>query len=238
MVALDRAVTEDLARTWPVPRAPETGCGRDVGVPEEVVGLTAGAVPDVAERVDTDGCRIEAARARRLVGGGASGPELSLPRWRIEAARVRRLVGAGGSGPALSLSRRRVDDEVTREKTPEIGRAVLVVLPVTVALLDGRVALAGGAGTCPLEGILLGETWRASPPALALALALVLFVVSDKTLGLRRERARDSALPDDDDIPKAASAGVVLCVDEYGNAEKHQVLFACCWQGAFVVGLI
>jgi hypothetical protein len=81
MVALDKAVTEDLARVWPAPGVvPETARWRGVGVPEEVVGLVPGAVPDAAGRVEVDGWRSEAVRVRRLVGGGGSGPELPLSR--------------------------------------------------------------------------------------------------------------------------------------------------------------
>lgn len=93
-----------------------------------------------------------------------------------------------------------------REKTPETGRAAFVVVLVTVALLDGRVTLDGGPDTWPLTGSLLGETFRGPSPLLDVPL-----IVSDLTLGLRRERVRDSAVPDDDDIATAASARVGEC---------------------------
>jgi hypothetical protein len=104
-----------------------------------------------------------------------------------------------------------------RVKMPEMGRVVFVVALVTVALLAGRVVLAGGPDVCPLTGSLLGETLRgASPPM------LVLLVASDLTVGLRRERARDSALPDDD-IFMAVSASFGECRN---LQKKHQALFA------------
>ncbi len=182
-----RAVAEDLARVWRGPEgagsggwpvvAPETA-RRAEGMPEEVVGREGGAAaPDVAGRVEADG-------------------------WRMEV-RVRRL---GGSG--LAFSRWRAEDEVMRAKTPDSGRELVVELRA------GRVAGCPGGPWgcpwgCPLTGSLLGEALRGRSPLVAAAapavevldvpvvVVAVVVLRLATALGLRRERARDSALPDD-----------------------------------------
>ena len=166
-------------------------------MPEEVVGRAGGAAtPDVVGRVEVDG-------------------------WRRDV-RVRRL--DGGSG--LPFSRWRVEDEVMRAKTPDSGRELVV------ELLAGRVAPAAAAAVCPsgpwgcpwgcpLTGSLLGEALRGRSPLVAAAVEVldvpaVVVVVGvvvlrlATALGLRSERARDSALPDDVGC-MAASVSASLC---------------------------
>ena len=99
-----------------------------------------------------------------------------------------------------------------RAKTPDSGRELVVELRV------GRVAVCPGGPWgcpwgCPLMGSLLGEALRGRSPLVAAAVpavevldvpvvgaVVVVAVVVLRlatALGLRSERARDSALPDD-----------------------------------------
>lgn len=146
VVLLDRVVTEDLARTWrdagPVSGsrpvlAPEA-TRREVGTPEEVVGLAAGN-PGVDAR-------------------------LEMEAWRMEAARVGRPGGDGSGAGLLVFSRCCEDVEAIRANTPDSGRLLLVEAALVVALLVMRVvALTAAPDGCPLIGNLLGEALRSSP---------------------------------------------------------------------------
>lgn len=157
VVALESVVTDDLARMCACPWLPfaestvpalvlDATRGRDVGTPEEVVGLVA--LPDVAVRAEVDACRIDAARVGRPAGAGAgtSGPELPCSRWRVED----------------------VDVDAMRAKTPDSGRLVFVAVP----LLEGRVVVVAD-GAAPLTGSLLGDTFRWPSPLLLVVSGLV-----------------------------------------------------------------